>query len=78
MGTMMEQITLIAPDISCGHCLVIVKQAVGGLAGVQHVLADARSTHVEVVLDPLRVTLADVHAARNEPGYPAQPEGSAE
>ena len=34
MASMMEHVTVTAPDISCGHCVATVKDAVGTLPGV--------------------------------------------
>lgn len=72
MSSTLEQATLTAPDISCGHCVATVKEAVGGLAGVARVDANADTQRVEVTFDPNRVTLAQIEAALDEAGYPVQ------
>ena len=72
MSSTIEQATLTAPDISCGHCVATVKEAVGGLAGVSGVEADADTKRVEVAFDPNRVSLAQIEAALDEAGYPVQ------
>ena len=72
MGSAIEQATLTAPDISCGHCVGTVKEAIGALIGVQRVDADATTKQVAVAFDPDRVTLARIEAALDEAGYPVQ------
>ena len=37
MASMMEHVTVTAPDISCAHCVATVKEAVGALPGVASV-----------------------------------------
>lgn len=70
MESILERATLTAPDISCGHCVATVQTAVGALAGVASVEADADSKRVEVAFDPIRVTLPQIEAAMDEAGYP--------
>lgn len=74
MGTSgtIERATMTAPDISCGHCVATVKEAIGGLAGVDQVDADADTKRVEVAFDPSRVSLAQIQATLDEAGYPVQ------
>ncbi len=66
----MEQVTLMAPDISCGHCVETVQKAVGGLEGVSFVQADVDSKQVVVRFDPERVSPGAIEAALDEEGYP--------
>ncbi len=72
MATMMEHATLTAPDISCGHCVASVKNAVGALPGVASVEADETTKRVDIEFDSGRVSLAQIEAALNEAGYPVQ------
>jgi len=72
MSSTIEQATLTAPDISCGHCEATVTAAVGGLAGVTSVEASATTKRVVVAYDPDRVSLDRIAAALDEAGYPAQ------
>ncbi len=72
MGNTIERVTLTAPDISCGHCVATVREAVGGLAGVERVEADATTKRVDVAFDPSRVSLAQIEAALDDAGYPVQ------
>jgi copper chaperone len=72
MASMMEHVTVTAPDISCGHCVTSVKDAVGALPGVASVEADANTKRVEIDFDPGRVSLAQIEAALDEAGYPVQ------
>jgi copper chaperone len=70
MASMMEHATLTAPDISCGHCVATVKEAVGILTGVTRVEADSSTKRVDIDFNPSRVTLVQIEAALDEAGYP--------
>jgi copper chaperone CopZ len=70
MASMMEHITLTAPDISCGHCVATIKEEVGTLPGVARVEADPDTKRVEIDFDPGRVSLAQIEATLDEAGYP--------
>ena len=70
LASMMEHVTVTAPDISCAHCAATVKEAVGALPGVASVEADLSSKRVEIDYDPGRVSLAQIAAALDEAGYP--------
>jgi copper chaperone len=72
MATMMENVTLTAPDISCGHCVATVKDAVGKLAGVASVEANESTKQVQVAFDPNRVSIAEIEAQLDDAGYPVQ------
>lgn len=72
MSSTIEQATLTAPDISCGHCVATVTKAVGGLAGVSKVAADEQTKQIRVEYDPARVSLAQIEATLDEEGYPVQ------
>ena len=65
-----QQITLVAPDVSCGHCVATVQTAVSGIEGVESVQADAGTKHVTVVFDPARVELSQITAVMADEGYP--------
>ena len=69
MASMMEHVTVTAPDISCAHCVARVKEAVGALPGVASVEADPDSKRVEIDFDPGRVSLTQIEAALDEAGY---------
>ena len=70
MATTMEHITLTAPDISCAHCVMTIKEEVGALTGVAAVEANETTKKVEVSFDPNRVSVAQIEAAMDEAGYP--------
>jgi copper chaperone len=72
MGENAERITLVAPDISCGHCVAAINRAVGALPGVGSVDASEETKRVTVEYDPSRVALADIEATLDEEGYPVQ------
>jgi copper chaperone len=69
-ATMEKEITLTAPDISCGHCVQTVQTAVSGLEGVSFVRADVDTKQVVVRFDPERVSQGAIESAMDEEGYP--------
>jgi copper ion binding protein len=69
-ATMEREITLTAPDISCGHCVATVQKAVGGLEGVSFVRASEATKQVVVRFDPAKVSLGQIETAMDEEGYP--------
>ena len=72
MSSTIEQATLTAPDISCGHCVATVTKAVGGLKGVTSVSADEQTKQVRVEYDPAQVSLAQIRATLDEEGSPVK------
>jgi Cu+-exporting ATPase len=72
MATMIEHVTVTAPDMSCAHCEATVKEAVGSLPGVAGVEANAAAKRIDIDFDPNRVSLAQIEAALDEVGYPVQ------
>ena len=72
MASMVEHVTVTAPDISCGHCVARVKDAIGILPGVASVEADVDTKRVDIDFDPGRVSLAQIESALDEAGYPVQ------
>jgi copper chaperone len=69
---MTETITLVAPDISCGHCVATVQEVAGEQPGVVSVTADADTKQVTLVIDPATASLPTIKDALAEAGYPAQ------
>lgn len=67
-----EHISLTAPDISCGHCVSTVQQAVGDVAGVESVTASAETKVIDVRFDPSQVTVDRIEAVLDDAGYPVQ------
>jgi copper ion binding protein len=70
MASTVEHVTLTAPDISCGHCVATVQEAVGGLAGVASVQANESTKQVEIAYDPNRVSLEQIEQRLDDAGYP--------
>lgn len=70
MTATIEHATLTAPDISCGHCVATVQEAVSALTGVASVEANESTKRVEVSFDPSRVSLAQIELVLDEAGYP--------
>lgn len=66
----METVTLHAPDISCHHCVMAIKRAVGALPGVSSVEGDPATKKVTVTYDAGQTDLARVEEALAEAGYP--------
>jgi copper chaperone CopZ len=71
MATATEHITLTAPDISCGHCVMTVQNTLRDL-GVEDVSASAETKRIDVTFDPARVSLNRIEAALDDAGYPVQ------
>jgi copper chaperone CopZ len=63
--------TFTIPNISCGHCVMTIKNELGEIDGIQRVEGDADGKTVTVTWEPpatgekIRTTLADIN-------YPAQ------
>jgi copper chaperone len=68
----LQQTTLVAPDISCGHCVATVQKEVGALQGVRSVSASAETKQIEVAFDPNAVSLDQIRETLDEAGYPVQ------
>lgn len=68
----MEKATLLAPDISCGHCQQHISADLGKLAGVGKVSSSLETKVVEVEYDPSQVSLDSIKSTLDKAGYPAQ------
>jgi len=68
---MTETITLVAPDISCGHCESTVQKVAGAQTGVVSVKADSNTKLVTIEFDPASASLSAIEQALAEAGYPA-------
>ena len=68
---MTQTITLVAPDISCGHCEATVQKVAGEQAGVVSVKADSNTKLIAIELDPATAALPAIESALAEAGYPA-------
>jgi len=65
-----EEVTLIAPDISCNHCIATIREALSRLAGVQFLGGNLQTKQVTIRYDPSVVELTDIEKAMEEEGYP--------
>lgn len=65
-----EEATLVAPDISCAHCVLTIEQTIGGMPGVSRVAVDPGDKEVQVSFDSNQVSLSEIEAAMDEAGYP--------
>ena len=72
MSSTTQSTTLTAPDISCGHCVATVTEAVGALVGVERVDANEQTKQVVIEYDEQRVSESQIRAALDEAGYPPQ------
>ena len=72
MSGTLENVTLTAPDISCGHCVATINKVIGGLDGVRRVEASEQTKRVQVEFDPGKISLAQIEATMDEEGYPVQ------
>lgn len=72
MNVSTDQVTLTAPDISCGHCVATITKALGKLDGVQSVQADAATKQVRVEYTPGAVSVAQIAQTMDDAGYPVQ------
>ncbi len=68
----MQQVTLNAPKMSCGHCKMTVESTGGALAGVVSISADPQTKAVKVSYDESAVTLEEIKQALAAAGYPAE------
>jgi len=66
----MEKTKLSIPNISCGHCVMIIEKELGELEGVSIVAGDAAAKEVTVEWDP-PASLEQIKATLKEINYPA-------
>ena len=71
MAESTQQVTLLAPDISCAHCVSSIQETLQEL-GVDHASADVDSKQVSITFQPDRVSLERIEAALDDAGYPVQ------
>jgi copper chaperone len=69
-----DQIVVVTPDMSCGHCVASIQREIGALAGVQSVTADLPTKQVAISFDSSVVTTATIEAALDDAGYPVAKE----
>jgi copper chaperone CopZ len=67
-GAMRER-TVLAPDISCGHCAMTIKREIGRLPGVASVEVNVEARQVTVHWDE-STPWADIADKLTEIGYP--------
>ena len=65
----MKQITLLVPDISCGHCKSSIEGAVASMDGVARAEVSISERTVDVEYDPAQVDLAAIVSAIDEQGF---------
>ncbi len=67
----MSEKTVHIPNISCGHCVMAVKNEAGEIPGVTKVEGDPDSKNVTFTWDE-PATWEQIAAAIKDAGYPAQ------
>lgn len=72
MQTSMEHVSLLAPDISCGHCVNAIQNRIGNLKGVKSVHASVDTQAVGVEFDPSQITLTKLKDELDDEGYPVK------
>ena len=65
----MKQITLLVPDISCGHCKASIEGAVAALDGVARAEVSIGDRSVELEYDPAQIDLAAIVTAIDDQGF---------
>ena len=65
----MKQITLLVPDISCGHCKASIEGAVASMEGVVRVDVSVNDRTVDVEYDPAQLDLAAIVTAIDDQGF---------
>ena len=62
----MEKHAFSIPNISCGHCVMTIKNELGGLEGIQHVEGDPTTKNITVeweapaTLEKIKDTLKEI------------------
>jgi len=67
---MMKEETLAIPNISCGHCLLAIKNELNEMDGIKEVTGSPENKQITVKWDP-PATLDQIKAALKEINYPA-------
>jgi len=65
----MRQITLLVPDISCGHCKSSIEGAVASMDGVAIVEVSISKRTVDIEYDPAQIDLAAIISAIDDQGF---------
>jgi len=66
----MEKKTLSIPNVSCGHCVMAIKNELSQIDGVKEITGDPESKNITVKWD-LPATLDKIKAALKKINYPA-------
>ena len=66
----MEEKTLSIPNITCGHCVMAIKNELNELDGVKEVTGNPENKNITVKWD-LPATLDKIKASLKEINYPA-------
>jgi len=64
-------VTLVVERMTCSACPITVGKAIGGVAGVSHVIVDYETGTAVITFDDQITTSSEVAAASTNAGYPA-------
>jgi copper chaperone len=67
----MEKQTLLIPNITCGHCVMSIKNELSELEGVKMAIGDPESKRVTVEWEP-PATIEGIKNTLKEMNYPAE------
>ena len=68
----MQTLSFDVNGMTCGGCTSSVQRALSKLAGISHAEVTLNPGVATVVIDPTRVTPAQIESAISQMGYPAQ------
>lgn len=71
-ATAVDHVTFIVPDLTCGHCVAKVQDAVRVVDGVVSAHASVETRFVDVDFDPDMVSAEDVARVLAAAGYPVK------
>ncbi|MCC6314171.1 MAG: heavy-metal-associated domain-containing protein [Thermomicrobiales bacterium] len=72
MNDRLQHLTLIAPDISCAHCVATIDRTLNGIAGVGSVAVNEGTRQIDLNYDPVQVSPGEIAAALEDAGYPVE------
>jgi len=65
----MENLLLNVPGISCGHCEMSIKKALGELKGISNVIVDIGKKTVSIAYEKDQVSYEKIKNAIEDQGY---------
>lgn len=65
-----QEITLTAPDISCGHCVSSIQEAITALPEVEFITGNPDTKTIVLRYNPAVTPISKITAVMEEEGYP--------